>query len=95
MHEKNNTVSPFDPCCQALSYLGKAIKTDEDRSQIDSSLPVSFSPAAYRRFVPIGCWIKKKLLDLLFPFTNISLKHNISAVEAGYFCYYMSYFARK
>jgi hypothetical protein len=43
----------------------------------------SFAPAAYRCFAPIGGCLYQKFLELLFPFTNISLKHNLKAVEQG------------
>jgi hypothetical protein len=43
------------------------------------------SPAAYRRFAPIGCCLHKKLLDLFSPFANIFVKCNLKAVEKGSF----------
>jgi hypothetical protein len=41
-----------------------------------------------------GC-LHKKLLDLISPFANISLKRNLNAMEKECFCYNMSYFASK
>jgi hypothetical protein len=42
---------------------------------------VSCSSAAYLPFAPIGGCVYKKLLDLFFPFANISLECNFNAVE--------------
>jgi hypothetical protein len=41
-----------------------------------------------------GCLYEKRL-DAVFPFAKISLKHHWNAIEQGYFCYNISYFARK
>jgi hypothetical protein len=45
---------------------------------------LTFSPDAYRHFAPTGGCLYKELLDLYFPFVNISLKPNLNAVEKGY-----------
>jgi hypothetical protein len=40
-----------------------------------------FSPAAYCRKALIGGCLYQKLLDLFFPFANISLKRHLNAAE--------------
>jgi hypothetical protein len=63
--------------------------------QVHAEAAKPYSPAAYRRFAPIGGGLYKKLLDLSFPFENISLNRNVDAREKGHFCCNISYFARK
>jgi hypothetical protein len=57
--------------------------------------PTRFSPAAYRRFAPIGGYFYKKLFDLFVPSTNISLKRNLNTVEKEYFLLQYILFCQK
>jgi hypothetical protein len=47
----------------------------------------TFSPAAYRRFAPIGdcLLVHKKQLDLVFPFASISSKRDLNTITVGTF----------
>jgi hypothetical protein len=53
--------------------VGKSYKDDSVELH---SIMATYLPAAYRHFAPVGGCLYKKLLELFFPFANISLKYN-------------------
>jgi hypothetical protein len=86
----------FSIAAHRLKFLCMLHKTS--RSHVHNSAAyfyASYSAAAYRRKAPTGGYLDKKLPDLFRLFANISLKHNLNAVQMGYFWLHMSYFPRK
>jgi hypothetical protein len=53
------------------------------------------SPAAYRRFAPMGGRPYEKQLELFLPFANICLRHNLNTIEKGQFLLQYVMFCQK